>query len=155
MAEPVGAPGAPTRLPGSGVVPRAFALAAFVIVTAFQTWWLVTDPAALTNPILYLVELLVAALLVRSLFLGVHLDGDAVLVRTWFRAFRYGPGELRAVVTVPYWKFLDRDDPILSLLKFTPEAGWVRELSGTVAWRDKAAAHAAAIRRHLAIEEDA
>jgi len=56
------------------------------------------------------------------------------------------------VTAIPYWKFLDATDPILSLLKFTPTSGWVREISATVSWRDRTEAQAAAIRRHFGIE---
>ena len=88
-------------------------------------------------------------------FVGVLLAPDAIVVRGWIVTHRYGRGELRAVESVPYWKFLDRKDPILSLLKFTPDKGWVREISATVAWRDRTAAHAARIREHLGVPADA
>lgn len=138
-----------TRLAGSGVVPRVFALVVLVVVTGFAIAWVVSDPGALALAVL--LEAVVVALAVRSLFVGVLLAPDAVVVRTWFRRFRYGRGELQAVTAVPYWKFLDRTDPILSLLKFTPEKGWVREISGTVAWRDATARHASQIREHLGL----
>jgi hypothetical protein len=136
-----------TRLPGSGVVPRVFALVLLAVVTVFlAVWWSLDGPV----PAIVAFEVLAVALAVRSLFVGVFLDGDAVRVRGWFRSYRYERGGVRAVTAVPYWKFLDRTNPILSCLKFTPVAGWVREISATVAWRDRAAAHAIAIERHLA-----
>jgi len=138
-----------TRLPGSGTVPRVFALVVLAIVTVFLAVWLVRDAAALIPAVV--IELLAVAAAIRSLFVGVLLAPDAVVVRGWFRDLRYARGGLRAVDAVPYWKFLDRKDPILSLLKFTPEKGWVREISATVAWRDKTAAHAAKIRDHLGL----
>ena len=140
----------PTRLEGSGTVPRVFALTLLVIVTVFLAVWLAGDPGAQVPAIVF--EALALAAFVRSLFVGVHLTADGVLVRGWFRSYRYGRGELRAVSAVPYWRFLSSDDPILSLLKFTPESGWVREVGATVAWRDRTAAHAARIREHLGIE---
>ena len=136
-----------TRLPGSGTVPRAFAGAVLVIVTVFVLVWLSADRTSLV-PALVL-EAVAVALAARSLFVGVLLAPDAVVVRGWFGTHRYGRGELQAVSAVPYWKFLDRTDPILSLLKFTPVKGWVREISATVAWRDRTAAHAARVREHL------
>lgn len=142
-----------TRLPGSGTVPRVFALAVLVIVTVFVIVWLASDPGALV-PALVL-EVPAVALAVRSLFVGVLLAPDAVIARGWFRDYRYAPGGLRAVTAVPYWKFLSKEDPILSLLKFTPEKGWVREISATVAWRDRTATHAARIREHLGVPADA
>ena len=96
-------------------------------------------------------EAIALGLAIRSLFVGVFLAPDAVVVRGWFRDFRYPRGGLQAVTAVPYWKFLSKDDPILSLLKFTPDKGWVREISATVAWRDRTAAHAAKIRDHLGL----
>ena len=138
-----------TRLDGSGVVPRVFALAALAIITIFLAVWVSMQPDALGNPLVYVIEGGVLALAIRSLFVGVYLADGAVLVRGWFRDYRYEKGGLRTVAAVPYWKFLDRNDPILALLKFTPEAGWVREIAATVAWKDRAAAHAAAIERHL------
>jgi hypothetical protein len=136
-----------TRLPGSGTVPRVFALALLAVVTVFlAVWWSMRGPL----PAILVLEALAVALAVRSLFVGVFLDGDAVRVRGWFRSYRYARAGVRAVTPVPYWKFLDRTNPILSCLKFTPVSGWVREISATVAWRDRAAAHAAAIERHLA-----
>jgi hypothetical protein len=137
----------PTRLAGSGTVPRAFALAVLAIVTVFVVVWLVSDPGALVPALIP--EVIALGLAVRSLFVGVLLVPDAVVVRAWFRDFRYPRGGLQAVTAVPYWKFLDRKDPILSLLKFTPDRGWVREISATVAWRDRTAAHAVRIREHL------
>lgn len=134
-----------TRLPGSGTVPRAFALAVLVIVSVFALVW--GEPAGLVLVALALV------LAVRSLLLGVFLDGDAVRVRGWFRSYRYGPGDLTAVDAIPYWKFLDPKEPILSLLKFRPTSGWVREISATVSWKDRTLAQAVAIRRHLGIED--
>jgi hypothetical protein len=136
-----------TRLPGSGVVPRVFAFAVLAIVTVFVVVWLAIDPSSL-GPALVL-EALVVALAIRSLFVGVLLAPDAVVVRAWFRTHRYERGELRAVAPVPYWKFLGSADPALSLLKFTPERGWVREVASTVAWRGRTAEHAARIREHL------
>lgn len=124
-------------------------------MTVFTLWWVSIRPDGLRNPLPYVLELLAVALFVRSFLVGTFLAGDTVVARTWFRTFRYGPGELRAVEPVAYWKFLDKSDPILALLKFTPESGWVRELTGTVAWKDRAAAHAAEVRRHLGIEEGA
>ncbi|MEO8260945.1 MAG: hypothetical protein ABI566_00135 [Pseudolysinimonas sp.] len=144
-----------TRLPGSGVVPRAFALAVLVIVTGFLVWWVSTGANVLGNPLPYVIEAGVVALAVRSLFVGVLFDGDAVLVRAWFRTYRYGPGELKQVAALPYWKFLDPKDPILSLLKFTPTQGWVREVAATVSWKDRTLAQAVAIRRHLGSEDAA
>jgi hypothetical protein len=138
-----------TRLPGSGTVPRAFALAVLVIVTVFVMVWLVSDPGALLPALIP--EAIALGLAIRSLFVGVFLTPHAVVVRAWFRDFRYPRGGLQAVTAVPYWKFLDKKDPILSLLKFTPDRGWVRELSATVAWRDRTAAHAAKIRDHLGL----
>jgi hypothetical protein len=76
-----------------------------------------------------------------------------VLVRGWFRSYWYGPGDLTAVDAIPYWKFLDPKEPILSLLTFRPVTGWVREFSATVSWKDRTLAQAVAIRRHLGIEE--
>jgi hypothetical protein len=136
-----------TRLPGSGTVPRVFALVLLAVVTVFlAVWWSMRGPL----PAILVLEAIAVALALRSFFVGVFLDGDAVRVRGWFRSYRYARGGLRAVAPVPYWKFLDRANPILSCLKFTPVSGWVREISATVAWRDRAAAHAAAIERHLA-----
>ena len=140
-----------TRLPGSGVVPRAFALAVLVIVTGFVGFWIAGDRSGLVLAIV--TEALVVGLAIRSLFVGVMLDGDAVLVRGWFRDYRYGPGELQKVDAVPYWKFLDAKDPILALLKFTPTSGWVREIGATVAWKDGAAAQARTITEHLGVTE--
>jgi len=139
-----------TRLPGSGTVPRVFAFAVLAIVTVFVVVWLVRDPTSLALALV--LEGLAAALALRSLFVGVLLAPDAVVVRAWFRTHRYARGELRAVVPVPYWKFLGADDPALSLLKFTPESGWVREIASTVAWRDRTAEHAARIREHLGLD---
>jgi hypothetical protein len=136
-----------TRLPGSGTVPRAFAFAVLVIVSVFVAVWMASDPGAVALALA--LEVLAIVLAARSLFVGVLLAEDAIVVRGWFRDFRYGRGELRAVSPVPYWKFLSAADPILSLLKFTPEKGWVREISATVAWRDRTAAHAVRIREHL------
>lgn len=147
MAEPVGA----ARLPGSGTVPRVLAALVLVAITIFNAFWLGSGGAPLAA--IVAIELFAVGLLVRSFFLGVFLAGDAVIARTWFRDVRYGPGELGSVEVVPYWKFLDRDDPILSLLKFRPTQGWVRELGGTVAWKDRTMSHAAAIRRHLGLDE--
>jgi hypothetical protein len=140
-----------TRLPGSGTVPRAFALAVLVIVTVFLMVWVAGDRSGLTLALV--TEALVLALAIRSLFVGVYLDGEAVLVRGWFRNYRYRPGELQKVVPVPYWKFLDAKDPILALLKFTPTSGWVREIGATVAWKDGAAAQARRIGDHLGVSE--
>ena len=143
-----------TRLRGSGTVPRVFALAVLIVVTGFLGAWVSTQAGALLSPIPYVIELLAVALVVRSLFVGVLIDGDAVLVRAWFRDYRYGPGELKAVTALPYWKFLDAADPILSLLKFTPTSGWVREVAATVSWKDRTLAQAAEIRRHLTTGDD-
>ncbi len=136
-----------SRLPGSGTVPRVFAFGVLAIVTVFVIVWLVMDPASIV-PALVL-EALVLALAIRSLFVGVLLEPDAVVVRAWFRTHRYASGELRAVAPVPYWKFLGAEAPALSLLKFTPQSGWVREIASTVAWRGRTAQHAARIRDHL------
>ncbi|MGE3192329.1 MAG: hypothetical protein AB7K08_02520 [Microbacteriaceae bacterium] len=141
-----------TRLRGSGAVPRVFALAVLVAVTVFLIAWVAALPEALSGPLPYVIEILAVALAARSLFVGVLLDGDAILVRGWFRDYRYAAGELTKVTVVPYWKFLDAKDPILSLLKLTPREGWVRELSTTVSWKDRTEAQAAEIRRHLGIE---
>ena len=138
-----------TRLPGSGTVPRAFAFAVLVIVSVFVAVWMASDPGALALALV--LEALAVVLAARSLFVGVLLAHDAIVVRGWFRDFRYGRDELQAVSPVPYWKFLSAADPILSLLKFTPEKGWVREISATVAWRDRTATHAARIREHLGV----
>jgi len=143
-----------TRLRGSGTVPRVFALAALGIVTGFLGVWISIQGDALLSPLPYVIEALVVALAIRSLFVGVLLDGDAVLVRAWFRDYRYRPEELTAVTAVPYWKFLDATDPILSLLKFTPASGWVREVAATVSWKESALAQAAEIRRHLGVDGD-
>ncbi|MCU1415919.1 MAG: hypothetical protein JWP32_93 [Schumannella sp.] len=140
-----------TRLPGSGAVPRAFACAVLVVGTVFLGVWVSAASSGLV-PAIVLEAILVAAV-IRSLFVGVLLDGDAVLVRGWFRDYRYAPGELKAVVAIPYWRFLDAKDPILSLLKFTPASGWVREISATVSWKDRTLAQAVAVRRHLGVEE--
>ena len=137
------------RLPGSGTVPRVFAFAVFAIVTVFVIVWLALDPASIVLALV--LEALVVALALRSLFVGVLLAPDAIVVRAWFRTHRYARGELRAVVPVPYWKFLGADDPALSLLKFTPESGWVREIASTVAWRGRTAEHAVRVREHLGI----
>jgi hypothetical protein len=142
-----------TRLPGSGVVPRAFAFAMLVLASGFVAVWLSSDSGALVLALV--LEALAFVLAARSLFVGVFLAQDAIVVRGWFRDFRYVRGGLRAVSPVPYWKFLSADDPILSLLKFTPEKGWVREIAATVAWRDRTAAHAVRIREHLGMPEDA
>jgi hypothetical protein len=120
-----------------------------VIVTGFVVAWLLSDPGALLSAAI--LEAIALGLAVRSLFVGVLLAPDAVVVRAWFRDFRYARGGLQAVTAVPYWKFLDKKDPILSLLKFTPEKGWVREISATVAWRDKTVSHAEKIRDHLGL----
>lgn len=136
-----------TRLAGSGTVPRTFALTVLVIVTVFLAVWIAGDPGALVLALI--TEALVLALAVRSLFVGVFLDGDGVRVRGWFRDYRYGPGELTSVAAVPYWKFLSSTDPILALLKFTPTSGWVREIAATVSWRDRAAAQARRIAEHV------
>jgi hypothetical protein len=137
-----------TRLTGSGTVPRVFALVVLVVVTAFLGVWLSADASGAAPALV--IEALALALVLRSFFVGVFLDGDAVVVRGWLRSFRYDRGGLRAVTPVPYWRFLDRREPILSCLKFTPASGWVREISATVAWRDRAAVHAATIAKHLA-----
>jgi hypothetical protein len=139
-----------TRLRGSGTVPRVFALALLVMVTVFAAVWVSSVPSALPGALV--IEGLAVALAVRSLFVGVLLDGDDVVVRGWFRDYRYAPGELTEVAVVAYWKFLDTRDPILSLLTFTPREGWVREISATVSGKDRAEGHAAEIRRHLGIE---
>jgi hypothetical protein len=138
-----------TRLDGSGTVPRVFAFAVLVIVTGFLVVWVSTHAEALLNPLVWVIEAAALGLAIRSLFVGVFFSGDAVLVRAWFRDYRYAPGELTAVTAVPYWKFLDPKDPILELLRFTPAAGWVREVAATVAWRDRAAAQARTITEHL------
>ncbi|MEO5921723.1 MAG: hypothetical protein ABIQ01_11345 [Pseudolysinimonas sp.] len=138
-----------TRLPGSGTVPRVFALVVLVIVTGFAIAWIATDSGALIAALA--LEAVALAVAVRSLFVGVLLTPDAILVRGWFADYRYGRDELQAVTAVPYWKFLSKADPILSLLKFTPVKGWVREIATTVAWRDRTAAHAAQIREHLGV----
>jgi hypothetical protein len=140
-----------TRLRGSGTVPRAFAFAVLAIVTVFVAVWVSSDPSVLIGALV--IEALAVAAAVRSLFVGVLLDGGRVRVRGWFRTICYAPGELTKVSTIPYWRFLDAKDPILSLLKFTPVEGWVREFSATVSWKDRTEAQAAEIRRHLAIEE--
>ena len=140
-----------TRLEGSGTVPRIFALAVLVIVTVFLAVWISGDRSGLVPAIV--VEVVALAVFVRSLFVGVLFDGDDVLVRTWFRDYRYAPGDLTAVTAIPYWKFLDQKDPILSLLKFTPASGWVRELASTVSWKDSTLAQAVAIRRHLGVKK--
>lgn len=140
-----------TRLRGSGTVPRVFAAAVLAIVTVFVAAWVSADPSVLIGALV--IEALAVAAAVRSLFVGVLLDGDAVRVRGWFRDLRYGPGELTRVAAIPYWRFLDAKDPILSLLTFTPARGWVREVSATVSWKDRTEAQAAQIRRHLGIEE--
>jgi hypothetical protein len=136
-----------TRLEGSGVVPRVFAFVVLAVVTVFLAVWIVRDPSGL--PIALPLEVLALALAIRSLFVGVYLARDDVVVRGWFRTHRYSPGGLTAVTAVPYWKFLDAKDPILALLKFTPTEGWVREIAATVSWRDSAAAQARAVVRHL------
>ena len=138
-----------TRLDGSGTVPRVFALAVLVIVTVFLAVWVSGDRSGLVPAIV--VEAVVLAVFIRSLFVGVLLDGDAVVVRAWFRDYRYAPGDLKAVAAIPYWKFLDAKDPILSLLKFTPARGWVREIAATVSWKDRTLAQAVAIRQHLGV----
>ncbi|CAN5579744.1 hypothetical protein BH09ACT4_BH09ACT4_10080 [soil metagenome] len=139
-----------TRLPGSGVVPRAFALAAAAIVTVFLVLWIVGDASGVAIAIV--IEVLAVGLAARSLFVGVGFDGDAVVVRGWFRNFRYGPGDLTAVTAIPYWKFLDAKDPILALLKFTPRSGWVREIAATVSWKDSAAGQALAITERISAQ---
>jgi hypothetical protein len=140
-----------TRLPGSGVVPRVFAFAVLAIVSVFLAVWVGGDPSVLVAAVV--IEALVLAVALRSLVVGVLLDGDRVRVRGRLRTISYAPGELKAVAAIPYWRFLDADDPILSLLKFTPTSGWVREFSATVSWKDRTLAQAAAIRRHLDIDE--
>ena len=137
------------RLDGSGTIPRIFAALALAAVTVFLGAWLAGGAPL---PAILVIEAVPVALLVRSLFLGVFLEPDAVRIRSWTRTFRYRRGDLRAVAAVPYWRFLDRERPALALLKLTPESGWVREPSGTVAWRGGAARHAAAIRAHLGID---
>ncbi|HTL41544.1 MAG TPA: hypothetical protein VL294_08730 [Pseudolysinimonas sp.] len=139
-----------TRLRGSGLVPRIFAVGAFAVVSVFLGVWLAADASGW--PLALAIELAVAALAVRSLFVGVFLAGDGVLVRGWFRDFRYGPGELTAVVVLPYWRFLDPKDPVLGLLSFRPASGWVREVGATVASRERVLTHAAEVRRHLGLE---
>ena len=143
-----------TRLKGSGVVPRVFAFAVLVIVTAFLASWLASSPTAgpTALPIAVVLEVLALALAIRSLFVGVILVDDGILVRGWFRDLRYGRGDLTRVDVVPYWKFLDPADPILSLLRFRPTSGWVREPGSTVAWKERTLAHAAEVRRHLGLE---
>jgi hypothetical protein len=139
----------PIRLPGSGTVPRIFALGVLAIVTIFVIVWLASDRSSLALALV--LEALVVALAIRSLFVGVLLVPGAVVGRAWLRDHRNGRGDLRAVTPVPYWKFLGSADPALSLLKFTPERGWVREIAATVAWRGRTAEHAARIREHLGI----
>jgi hypothetical protein len=139
----------PIRLRGSGTVPRIFALAVLVIVTVFVVVWLASDRSSLSLAVV--LEALAVGLAIRSLFVGVLLVPDAIVVRAWFRDHRYARGELRAVTPVAYWKFLGSVDPALSLLKFTPERGWVREVAATVAWKGRTAEHAAGIREHLGI----
>jgi len=138
-----------TRLKGSGTIPRFFAFAVLAAATIFIAVWLSSTPSAL--PVALILELLALALAVRSLFVGAFLAGDGILVRGWFRDFRYGPDDLTRVDVVPYWKFLDPKDPILSLLTFRPASGWVREVAATVAWKDRTLTHAAEIRRHLGL----
>ncbi len=138
-----------TRLPGSGTVPRVFAFGVLAVVTVFVIVWMTLDPSSLALALV--LEGLALALAIRSLFVGVLLAPDAVVVRAWFRTHRYARGELRAVGPVPYWKFLGGDDAALRLLKFTPERGWVREIASTVAWRGRPAEHSARIREHLGI----
>ena len=138
-----------TRLEGSGVVPRVFAFAVLAIVTVFHVTWIAISPDALGDPLVYIVEAVALTLAIRSLFVGVFLAGDDVLVRGWFRDYRFSPGGLTTVAARPYWKFLDDKDPILALLKFTPTKGWVREISATVSWRGRAAAQARVIAQHL------
>lgn len=131
-------------------MPRVFALAVLVVVTVFLVVWVTRDSSGLAPAIV--IEALALALAVRSLFVGVLFDGEDVVVRGWFRDYRYRTGDVKAITAVPYWKFLDAKDPILSLLKFTPTSGWVREVAATVAWKDRTLAHAAEIRRHLAVD---
>jgi hypothetical protein len=137
-----------TRLPGSGGAIRILAVAMLVVATAFLGAWL-----ALGGPLpaVVVIEALVLAVVVRSLFTGIFLAGPDVVVRGWARSFRYAPGELRAVTTVPYWRFLGTENPLLVVLRFTPESGWVREIGTTVAAGERGAAQAAAIRRHLGL----
>ena len=141
-----------TRLPGSGVVPRVFAIAVLVIVAVFAAVWIAGDPSVLVGGLVLVALALAAA--VRSLFVGVLLDGGRVRVRGWFRTICYAPGDLTSVSAIPYWRFLDADDPILSLLKFTPTSGWVREFSATVSWKERTLAQAAEIRRHLGLDAE-
>jgi hypothetical protein len=136
-----------TRLEGSGTVPRVFAFAVLVIITVFLIVWIARDAGGLWFAIV--VESLAIALAIRSLFVGAFFEGETLLVRAWFRDYRYAPGDISAVTAVPYWKFLDAKDPILALLKFTPTAGWVREVAATVSWRDRAAAQARTITERL------
>jgi hypothetical protein len=145
-----GAEARPVRLRGSGVVPRIFALGALAVVSVFLGVWLAGGASAW--PLALVIEIAVAALAVRSLFVGVFLAGDGVLVRGWFRSFRYAPGDLSAVVVLPYWRFLDRNDPVLGLLSFRPVSGWVREIGATVASRERVLTHAAEVRRQLGLE---
>ena len=135
------------RLPGSGTVPRIFASAVLAIVTVFVAVWLSSDRTSLALALV--LEASVVALAIRSLFVGVLLVPNAIVVRAWFRDHRYARGELRAVTPVAYWKFLGSVDPALSLLKFTPGRGWVREIAATGAWRGRTAEHAVRIREHL------
>lgn len=147
--------GRPTRLPGSGVVSRVLALGLLAAVAVLLLWASGTDPdAVLRAPWAWLVAGVAAAIAVRSLFVGVYLREGEVLVRGWLGSFRYRPGELRAVEAVPYWRLPGADSPV-RLLRFVPATGWVREPSTTGATRDRAAEHAAAIRRHLGMKEDA
>lgn len=147
--------GRPTRLPGSGVVSRVLALGLLAAVAASHLWVFYGDlGAVLRSPPAWLMTAAFAVVAIRSLFVGVFLGDGEVLVRGWFRSFRYRPGELRAVEAVPYWRLPGVDSPI-RLLRFVPVSGWVREPSTTGATRARAAEHAAAVRRHLGMKEDA
>ncbi|HWM33773.1 MAG TPA: hypothetical protein VNR36_05990 [Pseudolysinimonas sp.] len=135
-----------TRLAGSGTVPRVFALVVLAVVSIFLAVW---SGSGGPLPGIIVIETLALGLAVRSLFVGVLLAGDAVVIRGWFRDHRYERGSVRAVEAVPYWKFLDKSEPLLALLKVTPTSGWVREITATVASKERARAHAAAVQRHL------
>jgi len=140
----------PRRLTGSGTIPRVFALTALLLVTIFLLVWLLADSS--NWPVAVIIELLTLALAIRALVVGVFLTDSGILIRGWFRDFRYDRGDLTRVDVIPYWKFLDAKDPIFSLLKFRPTSGWVRELAATVAWKDRTLAHAAEVRRHLGLD---
>jgi len=75
----------------------------------------------------------------RSLFLGVWLDGELLVARTWFRTLKLPRSELRDCDTVTYRGFLYPEPDVgwfYDLLVSTVD-GAIHRLSGTIAFRGR------------------